>query len=162
MNVRKNLTIWHTTSEKQMISNMPCNTQEYPEIPESKKDTRKYPVVHFNTPTQPGTRYFFKYPNRPDIEKPYPLGTVYDTMQNRRIEVVSLLLLVLLCLKLMLEISSGYNCDCNLWPATFPSHISPPSDCLTWLEVSWLRQFPSSCSFVALRYNDDAKCQICS
>ena len=32
---------------------VPGNTQEYPEIPESKKDTRKNPVVYFNTPTRP-------------------------------------------------------------------------------------------------------------
>ena len=51
------------------------NTQEYPEIPEIKKDTRKYPILYFNTPTRPATRYFFQYPTRPDIEKPYPLGT---------------------------------------------------------------------------------------
>ena len=28
-------------------------TQKYPEIPESKKDTRKYPIIYFNTPTRP-------------------------------------------------------------------------------------------------------------
>ena len=26
---------------------------KYPEIPESKKDTRKYPIINFNTPTRP-------------------------------------------------------------------------------------------------------------
>ena len=34
-------------------TNTNTNTQEYPEIPESKKDTRKYPTVYFNTPTRP-------------------------------------------------------------------------------------------------------------
>ena len=32
------------------------HTQKYPkylEIPESKKDTQKYPIVYFNTPTRP-------------------------------------------------------------------------------------------------------------
>ena len=56
----------------------PRNTQKYPtypEIPERKKDTRKYPIVFFDTPTQPATRYFVQYPTQPDIEKPYPLGT---------------------------------------------------------------------------------------
>ena len=46
------------------------NTQEYPEIPESKKDTRKYPIVYFNTPTRPEPDplpgIFFQYPTRPD------------------------------------------------------------------------------------------------
>ena len=28
-------------------------TQKYPEIPENKKDTRKYPIIYFNTPTRP-------------------------------------------------------------------------------------------------------------
>ena len=28
-------------------------TQKYPEIPDSKKDTRKYPIIYFNTPTRP-------------------------------------------------------------------------------------------------------------
>ena len=31
----------------------PRNTQKYPEIPESKKDTRKYPIVYIDTPTEP-------------------------------------------------------------------------------------------------------------
>ena len=34
----------------------PRNTQKYPtypEIPERKKDTRKYPIVFFDTPTRP-------------------------------------------------------------------------------------------------------------
>ena len=26
---------------------------EIPEIPENKRDTRKYPIVYFNTPTRP-------------------------------------------------------------------------------------------------------------
>ena len=29
------------------------NNPKYPELPESKKDTRKYPIVFFNTPTRP-------------------------------------------------------------------------------------------------------------
>ena len=56
----------------------PRNTQKYPtypEIPERKKDTRKYPIVFFDTPTRPATRYFVQYPTRPDVEKLYPLGT---------------------------------------------------------------------------------------
>ena len=62
----------------------PRNTRKYPtypEIPEipgntrKKKDTRKYPIVFFDTPTRPATRYFVQYPTRPDIEKLYPLGT---------------------------------------------------------------------------------------
>ena len=52
---------------------------KYPEIPESKKDTRKYPIVFFDTPTRPEPDPppggFFQYPTRSDIEKPYPLGT---------------------------------------------------------------------------------------
>ena len=35
---------------------MPENTRKYPkfpEIPDSKKDTRKYPIVFFDTSTQP-------------------------------------------------------------------------------------------------------------
>ena len=73
----------------------PRNTQKYPkylEIPESKKDTRKYPRVkkipgntrsYISTllPDPNPTRYpvFCPIPDptRPDIEKPYPLGTAY-------------------------------------------------------------------------------------
>ena len=46
------------------------STQKYltnPEIPESKKDTRKYPIVYFDTPTRPATWYFVQYPTRPDL-----------------------------------------------------------------------------------------------
>ena len=63
----------------------PRNTRKYPrypEIPESKKGTRKYLIVFSDTPTRPesdplpgilsNTR---PDPTRPDIEKPYPLGT---------------------------------------------------------------------------------------
>ena len=55
--LEKNLNVWLTTSKKrddiQFSPEIPGNTQEYPEIPESKKDTRKYPLVYFNTPTRP-------------------------------------------------------------------------------------------------------------
>ena len=66
----------------------PRNTRKYPtypeipEIPERKQDTRKYPIIFFDTPTRPepdplpgilsNTQ---PNPTRPDIEKPYPLGT---------------------------------------------------------------------------------------
>ena len=58
----------------------PRNTQKYPkypEIPESKKDTRKYPIVFFDTPTRPEPDPLpgILSNTRPDIEKPYPLGT---------------------------------------------------------------------------------------
>ena len=42
-----------------MISNLPWNTRKYPrlkrypEIQDSKKDTQKYPIIYFNTPTRP-------------------------------------------------------------------------------------------------------------
>ena len=45
----------------------PRNTRKYPtytEIPESKKDTQKYPIIYFDTPTRPATRYFVHYPIR--------------------------------------------------------------------------------------------------
>ena len=50
---------------------------KYPEIPESKKDTRKYPIVFFTTPTRPDPLPGILSNTRPDIEKPYPLGTGY-------------------------------------------------------------------------------------
>ena len=66
----------------------PRNTQKYPtypEIPEIPGNTRKkkrYPEIpdrifrhSYPTRTRPATRYFVQYPTRPDIEKPYPLGT---------------------------------------------------------------------------------------
>ena len=51
---------------------------KYPEIPESKKDTRKYPIVYFDTPTRPEPDPLpgILFNTRPDIEKPYLLGTV--------------------------------------------------------------------------------------
>ena len=62
---------------------MPKNTRhtrkypKYPEIPESKKDTQKYPIVFFDTPTRPEPDPLLGIlsTTRPDIEKPYPLGT---------------------------------------------------------------------------------------
>ena len=58
----------------------PRNTRKYPtypEIPERKKDTRKYPIVNFATPTRPEPDPLpgILSNTRPDIEKPYPLGT---------------------------------------------------------------------------------------
>ena len=95
-----NLNILLTTTKKEMIYNIPVNTRwyplipvdtrntrkypKYPKIPESKRDTRKYPIAYFDTPTRPepdplpgilsNTR---PDPTRPDIEKPYPLGTAH-------------------------------------------------------------------------------------
>ena len=70
----------------------PRNTRKYPtypEIPEIPGNTRKkrrYPEIpdrifqhSYPTRTRPATRYFVQYPTRPDIEKPYPLGTVCAT-----------------------------------------------------------------------------------
>ena len=61
---------------------IPRNTRKYlthPEIPESKKRYAEIPDCIFRhsypTRTRPATRYFVQYLTRPDIEKPYPLGT---------------------------------------------------------------------------------------
>ena len=58
----------------------PRNTQKYltyPEIPKRKKDTRKYPIVFFDTLTrpEPDPQPGILFNTRPDTEKPYPLGT---------------------------------------------------------------------------------------
>ena len=63
----------------------PRNTQKYPtypEIPENTRKKKRYPEIpdrifqhSYPTRTRPATRYFVQYPTRPDIEKPYPLGT---------------------------------------------------------------------------------------
>ena len=47
------------------------------EMPKSKKDTRKYPIVYFNTPTRPEPDPLPSILSTiwPDIEKPYLLGT---------------------------------------------------------------------------------------
>ena len=52
----------------------------YPEILESKKDTRKYPIIFFDTPTRPEPDPLpgILSNTRPDTEKPYPLGTDYN------------------------------------------------------------------------------------
>ena len=72
----------------------------YPEISESKKDTRKYPIVYFDTPTRPATRYFVQYPTRPDIEKLYPLGTGDEESKY--------------CFKQNCSMLRGENLDCKL------------------------------------------------
>ena len=53
------------------------HTRKYPEIPESKKHTRKYTIVFFDTPTRPEPDPLpsILSNTRPDTEKPYPLGT---------------------------------------------------------------------------------------
>ena len=68
--LEKNLNVWLTTSKKRDDIQY---TQKYPEIPESKKDTRKYPIVYFNTPAQPEPSIFTN--TLPNIEKSYLLGT---------------------------------------------------------------------------------------
>ena len=81
----KNLNVSLTTPQKKrkypIYPEIPGNTQEYPEIPDSKKipeNTRSY--ISTLLPDPNPTRYpvFFLIPDptRPDIEKPYPLGTV--------------------------------------------------------------------------------------
>ena len=57
------------------------HTRKYPEIPESKKDTWKYLIVYFVTHTRPEPNplpgiFRIPDPTRPNIEKPYLLGTV--------------------------------------------------------------------------------------
>ena len=59
----------------------PRNTRQYPtyaEMPESKKDTWKYLILYFDTPTRPEPELLsgILSNTRPDIEKPYPLVTV--------------------------------------------------------------------------------------
>ena len=79
----KNLNVSLTTPQKKrkypIYPEIPGNTQEYPEISDSKKDTRKYPIIYFNTPIRPEPdRLPGIFSNtRPDVEKPnpYPLGT---------------------------------------------------------------------------------------
>ena len=53
------------------------NTQEYWEIPESKNDSQKYPIVYLISPTRPDPDQLpgICSNTRPDIEKPYPFGT---------------------------------------------------------------------------------------
>ena len=58
----------------------PRNTQKYqtyPDIPDRKKDTRKYLIIFFDTPTRPKPDPLpgILFNTRPDTEKPYPLGT---------------------------------------------------------------------------------------
>ena len=68
--------------------------EEIPELPRKKQNTQKYPIINSvpgNTrsnmstllpdPTRPATRLFCPIPTRPDIEKPYPLGSDYDYTQ---------------------------------------------------------------------------------
>ena len=54
---------------------------KYLGMTESTKGARKYPIIYFNSPTRPEPDplpvfFYFEYLSRPDIEKPYSLGTV--------------------------------------------------------------------------------------
>ena len=66
-------------TKKQMIFNIPYNTLKYLDLPESKKDIRKYSIVHFNTPAPPkpdslpGISLFFPIPD-PILKKNLPVG----------------------------------------------------------------------------------------
>ena len=44
---------WITNIQYTHYPELHGNTHQYPEIPESKEITRKYPIVYFNTTTQP-------------------------------------------------------------------------------------------------------------
>ena len=78
MNVRKNEYLAHSPKKTYDIQYTLkyLNTQEYPGRSESKKDTWKYRIVEFNTPTRPEPDPLpgiFSI-TRPNIEKPYSLG----------------------------------------------------------------------------------------
>ena len=76
----------------------PRNTRKYPtypEIPEIPGNTRKkkrYPEIpdrifghSYPTRTRPATQYFVQNLTRPDIEKPYPLGTAFNAFGKWKI-----------------------------------------------------------------------------
>merc|ERR1711872_984205 len=86
--VSTNITV--DTRNTQKYPKIPENTRNYPKIPEIPENTRKYPRVkeipgntrsYISTllPDPNPTRYpvfcSIPDPTRPDIEKPYPLGT---------------------------------------------------------------------------------------
>ena len=61
---------------------------EIPGLPESKKHTRKYQIVFFDTPTRPEPDPLpgILSNTRPDIEKPFPLGTDNAAMNYEAVE----------------------------------------------------------------------------
>ena len=63
----ENLNIWLATSKKRDDI---LYAQKYPEIPESKHDTWKYPIVYFNTPTRPEPGIFSNAPPNPLLKNP--------------------------------------------------------------------------------------------
>ena len=88
----KNLNVSLTTPQKKrkypIYPELPGNTQEYPELPDNKKDTRKYPIIYFNTPTRPEPDPLpgIFSNTRPDIEKPYPLGTEHKGQKSKLLQ----------------------------------------------------------------------------
>ena len=118
----------------------PRNTRKYPEIseiPESKKDTRKYPFVYFDTPTRPEPNplpIFFPIPD-PILKNPTRWALVLSLLWCRRIERS--------CLGCGSRRSVPVGSCCpspwctSPWPwCTSPSPwcASPPPWCTTWRE----------------------------
>ena len=68
-----------------MISDIPGNSQECPKYPRVKRSL-KIPDSMFQhsypTRIRPATCYIFQYPTRPDLEKPYQLGTAILEMSE--------------------------------------------------------------------------------
>ena len=81
---------------------------EIPKIPKSKKDTRKYPIVYFDTPTrtEPEPLPGILSNTQPDIEKPYPLGT--DSDANSRF-IYARNMNPLRCTKILKEKATQFN-----------------------------------------------------
>ena len=111
-------TLYNIPQTTRKYTGIPGNTQEYQEIPRNTQKYQRVKKIPKNNRSyistllpNPKPRIFSNTRPDPILKNPTRWA---PSMIRCRIEVVSLLLLVLLCLKSMLEISSGYICDCNL------------------------------------------------
>ena len=130
---------------------IPINTRrypKYPKIPENTRNTRKYPRVkeipgntrsYISTllPDPNPTRYpvFCPIPDptRPDIEKPYPLGTGNSLKIRLSLVIVSPVILQS-CLDCKM-FSFFYELTCLQYPCVGSFRVSNPDQAVLLLEI---------------------------
>ena len=155
-------------------SGKPRNTRhywkylKYPDIPERKKDTWKYPIVFLDTATRtrPATRYFVQYPTRywKTLPAGYCLPLPIDNLSNptHRISISLVGLVLLICIW-------SFTITCmskrNEPPKEQRNHLSPthlsieigPTDLPTF-SFNWTPRLKRNCIYQRFKDFGFSKC----